>query len=99
MDTLIRQIMHDQHIPSLALAIQRGDDLLHEGYYGMANLEHGIPVTAETVFEIASVTKLLTAQAVLLLAQTGKIQLDEPIMTYLPDLPSAWNTITVRHCL
>lgn len=98
-DTLIQQTMHDQHIPGIAIAIQRGQDILHEGYYGMANLEHGIAVTAETVFEIASVTKLFTAQAVMLLAQNGKIRLDEPIMTYLPDLPPAWNIITVRHCL
>jgi D-alanyl-D-alanine carboxypeptidase len=98
-DTLIQPIMHDQHIPGMALAIQRGQDVLHEGYYGLANLEHGIAVTAQTVFEIASVTKLLTAQAVLHLAQGGKISLDEPVMTYLPDLPQTWNAITVRHCL
>jgi D-alanyl-D-alanine carboxypeptidase len=98
-ETFIQPIMLEQHIPGMALAIQRGGEILHEGYYGLANLEHGIAVTAQTVFEIASVTKLLTAQAVLHLAQHDKISLDQPIITYLPDLPQTWNAITVRHCL
>lgn len=98
-DTLIQQTMIEQHIPGLALAIQRGHEVLHQGYYGLVNLEHHIAVNDQTVFEIASVTKLFTAQAVLRLVQAGKIALDDFIMTFLPDLPETWKAITVRHCL
>ena len=73
--------------------------LLHEGYYGLANLEHNVPVMPETVFEIASVTKLFTSQAILRLVQDGRITLDDPVSSYLADLPEAWQPITIRHCL
>ena len=98
-ETLIQQFMTDQHLPGLAVGIQRGSDLLHEGYYGLANLEHNVPVSAETVFEIASVTKLFTSQAILRLAQDRRIALDDPVSTYVANLPEAWQSITIRHCL
>ncbi len=98
-DDLIQQSMSEYHIPGLALRIQRGKEVVHQGYYGLANLEHGVAVTAQTVFEIASVTKLFTAQAVLLLAQRGTIALDDFVAKYLPNLPETWQTITIRHCL
>ncbi len=91
--------MKAQHIPGLAIAIQQGTNRHYEGYYGYANLEHHIPVTANTVFEIASVTKLFTAQAVLRLVQQGKVNLDNAIAHYLTDLPASWDAITIRHCL
>jgi D-alanyl-D-alanine carboxypeptidase len=98
-DSLLQQIITEQHIPGLAIGIQRGDEVLHEGYYGFANLEHEVPVTEKTVFEIASVTKLFTAQAVLRLLQDGKLKLDDRIADFLPTLPEAWKAITVQHCL
>ncbi len=91
--------MNTNGIPGLALGIQRGDDLLHEGYYGFANLEHSIPAGAETSFEIASVSKLFTAQAVLRLAQDGRFGLDERLAGYLAGLPEAWQPVTIRQCL
>ena len=98
-DPLIQQFMSDYHLPGLAVAIQSGDDLLHEGYYGLANLEHSVPINAETVFEIASVTKLFTSQAILRLVQDGHIKLDDPVSSYVAHLPEAWQPITIRHCL
>ncbi|MBC8098799.1 MAG: beta-lactamase family protein, partial [Armatimonadetes bacterium] len=88
-----------QHIPGVALAIQQRDKLIYAGYHGFANLEHRVPVTPDTAFEIASVTKLFTAQAVLHLVQTGRLTLDTRLADVLPDLPSAWNMVTVKHCL
>jgi CubicO group peptidase (beta-lactamase class C family) len=94
------RLIDEQHIPGLSLIVQRGaQDTLVELYHGMANLEHKVPVTADTLFEIASVTKLFTAQAVLKLAQDGRIRLDNPISHYLDQLPAAWQPVTIRHCL
>ncbi|MBC8098644.1 MAG: beta-lactamase family protein [Armatimonadetes bacterium] len=98
-DARLQTLMSAQHIPGVALAIQQGDKLVYAGYHGFANLEHRVPVTADTVFEIASVTKLFTAQAVLQLVQTGRLTLDTRLADVLPDLPSAWHMVTVKHCL
>lgn len=98
--TRTQQLIDEQHIPGLALIVQRGaNDVLVELYHGMADVEHAVPVTADTLFEIASVTKLFTAQAVLKLAQEGRFRLDDPIRTYLDQLPPAWQAVTIRHCL
>ncbi|MDX1991877.1 MAG: serine hydrolase domain-containing protein [bacterium] len=98
-EPVIEKLMSEQHIPGLAVGIMQGDALVHEGYYGRANLEHDVPVTAESVFEIASVTKLFTAQALLRLIQEGNAALYDRLSDYLDDLPEAWKAITIRHCL
>ncbi len=95
----IRREMEKQQIPGLALGvIVQGEPVLLHGY-GYANLEHAIPVTPHTVFEIASITKLFTATAVMMLAQAGKLALSDPLSRYLPNLPEAWQAITIRHVL
>jgi D-alanyl-D-alanine carboxypeptidase len=99
MDDLLRNIMAERNIPGLAIGIQRGEDVLHEGYYGYANLEHQVSVIPETIFEIASVTKLFTAQAVLHLVQSGKLKLEDWVADYVAGLPDVWRGVTVRHCL
>jgi CubicO group peptidase (beta-lactamase class C family) len=67
--------------------------------YGMADLEHNIALSPDSVFEIGSVTKQFTAAAVLLLAQDGKLSLDDPARKYFPELPDYANMITIRHLL
>ncbi len=98
-DPVLTSLMRDQQIPGLACALHRGDALVYEGYHGLANVEHGVPVTAESVFEIASVTKLFTTQAILRLAQDKRLTLDDPIHTYVPGLPDAWRGVTLLHIL
>ena len=98
-EQLIQQFMTEQHSPGLAMGVQQGSEMLYEGYHGLANLEHQVPVSAASVFEIASVTKPFTAQAVLRLAQDGKLKLNDTLSTHLPNLPEAWNGVTVTHCL
>ncbi|HEY1338192.1 MAG TPA: serine hydrolase domain-containing protein [Bryobacteraceae bacterium] len=67
--------------------------------YGMADLEHNVPITPESVFEPGSVTKQFTAAAVLLLAQQGKLSLDDPVRKYFPELPDYGAPLTIRHLL
>lgn len=98
-DNFMRQLMAEQQIPGLAVGVQRGDQIVYEGYFGHANLEHHVPVRAETAFEIASVTKLFTSQAILRLAQEGRLRLSDPLHTYLAQLPDAWRPVTIRDCL
>jgi CubicO group peptidase (beta-lactamase class C family) len=73
--------------PGVIVAISLDGETIFSRGYGMANLEHGIPMTPETVTESGSVAKQFTASAVVLLAQRGKLSLDDPIRKYLPELP------------
>src|ERR1700726_827202 len=87
------------HTPGCAVGVsQRGTVALRAGY-GMADLERGVPVNADTVFESGSVAKQFTAMAILLLAQQGKISLDDPMRKYLPELPDFGAPLTFRHVL
>src|SRR5580692_6659505 len=87
------------HTPGCAVGVaERGTVALRAGY-GMADLERGVPVSADTVFESGSVAKQFTAMALLLLAQQGKISLDDPMRKYLPELPDYGTPLTIRHVL
>ena len=67
--------------------------------YGFANVELDDPVTPDTVFRLASMTKQFTATAIMLLVEKGKVGLDNKITKYLPNSPDTWSDITVRHLL
>ena len=85
--------------PGCAVGVARdGKTLLTRGY-GMANLEAGTPITAETIFESGSVAKQFTATAVVLLATDGKLNLADPVRKYLPEFPQYDRVITIRHLL
>jgi CubicO group peptidase (beta-lactamase class C family) len=67
--------------------------------YGMADLEHDVPNTPDTIFEAGSVSKQFTAAAVLLLAREGKLSLDDPVRKYIPELPDYGAPLAIRHML
>jgi beta-lactamase family protein len=98
-DDFLRAEMHQRRIPGLAPAVVRHGAVMKLDGYGPANLEHDVPVTPDTVFELASVTKPITAAAVMALVEDGKIHLDAPITTYLRGAPDTWRNVTTRHLL
>src|ERR1700694_5072733 len=73
--------------PGCAVGASIDEGVVITAAYGMADLEHNVAITPETIFEPGSVTKQFTAAAVLLLAQQGKLSLDDPIRKYIPDVP------------
>jgi CubicO group peptidase (beta-lactamase class C family) len=75
-----------------------GKPALAKGY-GMADLEHDVKVTPDTIFEAGSVSKQFTAAAVLLLAHEKKLSLDDPVRKYVPELPEYPTPVTIRHML
>ena len=89
--------MAEKHIPGLQLAVVNKGELVLSNSYGLANLQDQIAVQNDTLFNIASITKVFTGVLVLQLAEQGKIDLSASIATYLPDLPKAWHKISVRH--
>lgn len=98
-DEYIQAEMKKRLIPGLALVVIQNGEIVKMKGYGYANLEHNVPVTPDTVFELASVTKQFTATAIMLLVEEGKIKLDDPINQYLPKSPEQWRGVKLRHLL
>jgi CubicO group peptidase (beta-lactamase class C family) len=82
--------------PGCALGIYKDGAILYERGYGMADLEHDVPISPDTPFYIGSVSKQFTAFAAALAIQQGKLGADDSIRKYLPELPEYANAITVR---
>jgi CubicO group peptidase (beta-lactamase class C family) len=83
--------------PGCAVGVFEGGAIAYQKGYGMASLEHDAPITPETVFYAGSVSKQFTAMAAALAIRQGKLAYDDPIRTYLPELPPYADGIEVRH--
>ena len=99
LDRYIACEMHERQIPGVALAITQRGKVLTQRAYGLASVQNDAPVTAQTRFEIASITKPITAVGIMLLVEDGKLELDAPVSRYLSDAPTHWRKVTVRHLL
>ncbi len=85
--------------PGCAVAVMKDGRIVFEHGYGMADLDHNVPITTATVFNVGSIAKQFTGAAILMLAQDGKLSLDDPIRKYLPELPDFGVPITLRQIL
>ncbi len=85
--------------PGCALAAIKDGQIVYKRGYGMADLDHDIPIKPDSVFHVASVSKQFTAMAILLLAKQGKLSLDDEVRKYIPELRDFGQKITIRHLL
>lgn len=85
--------------PGCALEVVKDGATIYQHNYGLADVEHLVPITSSTVFHIGSVSKQFTAFAIYLLAKEGKLSLDDDIRKYLPELHDFGTPITIRHLL
>jgi CubicO group peptidase (beta-lactamase class C family) len=85
--------------PGCAVGVAQAGQPLLTRAYGLADLEHDIKNTPETIFEAGSVSKQFTAAAVVLLSLDGKLSLDDPIRKYIPEVPDYGTPILIRHLL
>ena len=85
--------------PGCGLAVGQDGEVIYARGYGYANLDYDIPITTDTVFDVASVTKQFTAASIAMLAEAGKLSLDDDVRKWLPELPAFEDTITLRHML
>jgi CubicO group peptidase (beta-lactamase class C family) len=98
-DSTVAALMAREHIPAVSIAIVRGNRIRLARGYGLADLENFIPATSETRFRIASLTKSLTATAVMQLVARGKLSLDDTIQRFVPEFPVKRYPVTIRHLL
>jgi CubicO group peptidase (beta-lactamase class C family) len=85
--------------PGCALSVIKDGHIIYKRGYGMADLDHDIPINPETVFHVASISKQFTAAAILLLAKEGKLSLDDDVRKYITELPDFGARITIRHLI
>jgi CubicO group peptidase (beta-lactamase class C family) len=85
--------------PGCALAVYQNGEIAYARGYGLASLEHRVPITPQTVFDIGSTSKQFTAFAVLLLEREGRLSLDDDVRQYLPELQALEPTVTLRHLM
>src|ERR1044071_6183621 len=90
---------HSTATPGCAVGASIDGETVLTAAYGMADLEHNAPITPETTFEPGSVTKQFTAASVFLLAQQGKLSIDDPVRKYIPELPDYGTPVTIRHLI
>ena len=87
---------NNPNTPGAAVAVVKEGTIILKKGYGSANLEYAIPITPSTIFHIASVSKQFTTFSILLLAQEGKLSLDDDIRKYIPEVPDFGKVITLR---
>lgn len=97
-DSLIQQLVKNQHSAGVTFGVQVGDQTPFFGTYGLADVEQKIPVSAATQFSIASVTKPFTAVAIATLVQEGKLSFQDKIDQFFPEFPNG-DQITVYQLL
>ncbi|HEX3128257.1 MAG TPA: serine hydrolase, partial [Thermoanaerobaculia bacterium] len=85
--------------PGAAVLVAKGGQILLRKGYGLANLELGVPIQPDMVFEVGSLTKQFTSAAILLLQERGKLSVTDDITKYLPDYPTHGQKITLDHLL
>jgi CubicO group peptidase (beta-lactamase class C family) len=98
---LLHKIMNSyaDNIPGAQVSITRNNKIIFESAKGLANLEYNAPLTLQSRLEAGSVSKQFTAAAILLLAQEGKLSLQDDIRKYFPEIPDYGHTITISHLL
>ena len=95
-DELFAEIDRTGSPGAAVLVVQDGEVMYRKGF-GQANLEHGIPITPSTVFDIASMSKQFAGMSVAMLVEQGRLNLEDDVRTYLPDLPDFGQTVTIDH--
>jgi N-acyl-D-amino-acid deacylase len=98
-DAIVNDELRSQRIPGMAVAVVRGGEVVAARGYGLADVEHNVAVTPDTIFQSGSLGKQFTAVAVMLQVEDGKLALTDPISKFFPEAPDSWRAITVRHLL
>ena len=95
--------MQSWNCPGVAIAVVKGDQVLHQSVFGLRDVENQHPMTEDTRFAMASCTKSFTAMSVAILVDDGKLEWDKPIIEYMPEFilddPYVTRHVTVRDML
>lgn len=88
---------YNSQTPGVAVSVIKDDSVIFEKGYGMANLEYDVPISPQTIFHVASISKQFTTFAIYLLEKQGKISFDDDVRKYIPEVPQFGKKITIKH--
>lgn len=97
-DALFREWNRDDS-PGCALGIYQGGEIAYARGYGMSNLEHRVPITPDSIFHVASISKHFATFSIALLEADGELSPDDDVRRYVPEVPDFGQTITLRHLI
>lgn len=86
LDQVLRDAVAEKQVPGIVAMVWAGDRVVYEGAAGKRDTLKNVPMTTDSIFQIGSMTKPVTSVAVMQLVESGKVKLDEPAATYLPEL-------------
>jgi CubicO group peptidase (beta-lactamase class C family) len=103
LDGIIQPYIDNQTLLGVSVAVVKGQEIVYSQGFGIANAETQTAVTAKTLFSLGSVCKTICATLIMRLVEAGKLELDTPIVNYLPNLRFSHqifgNKVTLRHLL
>ncbi len=97
-DNIVKDV-YKENEPGMALLVSKNGKSIYRKAFGKANLELGVAMKPENIFELASITKQFTAVAILMLEEQGKLKVEDSITKYIPDYPTKGKKITIHHLL
>ncbi|HEV8233447.1 MAG TPA: serine hydrolase domain-containing protein, partial [Gemmatimonadaceae bacterium] len=98
-DSLVYTYLAESHAPSAAFAVIRGNDTLAYGAYGLADVDARRAPTANTIYEIGSITKQFTSAAIMKLVEQGRVRLDDDLSKYVPQFPLQGKKASIHELL
>jgi len=98
-DEVLQAALQEDGAVGFSVGLAMGGELIHEAGYGLAELEHEVPVQPWSMFRIGSITKQYTGAAICRLADQGKLYFDDPLKLYVPEFDTQGREITLRHLL
>jgi D-alanyl-D-alanine carboxypeptidase len=99
-DAIVEASQRELHLPAVSLAIMQGHSVVLARGYGLADREASTPASAETIYPVGSISKQFTAAAVMKLVESGRIDLDTPVTSYVPEYrPTSGTSPTIRQLL
>ena len=99
LDDFLNATIRQRNIPGIAIAVVKDGALVRSGGYGLADRERSIAPGPDTLFLIGSLSKQFIATGIMVLAQDGRLSVDDRLDTHFPEAPPAWRDITIRHLL
>ena len=85
--------------PGVSVIMSKNGKVVFKGAQGMANIEHQVPLTTDSVFRLGSITKQFTTAAIMMLQEQGKLSINDDIKKYVPDFPTEGNMITIENLM
>jgi CubicO group peptidase (beta-lactamase class C family) len=97
--SIVNQARSEDDVPGASVAVVQNGKVVQQLNYGVADRSTERPVTDSTMFQLASLTKIVAGTAVMMLVEEGKLALDDSVHTHLPSLPDAWRGVTIRQVM